>query len=119
MLSREYRFGKDHVLEVAPTWFLPVAWCYDSITSTAEFVITDRLSFIAVNLSRNDIESIWQFMSAGTLDQAISSCGKIVEGYYTINNEEVQQYSSGGKVVKVSDAIIQALNDNLHRMRRF
>lgn len=23
------------------------------------------------------------------------------------------------KVVKVSDAIIQALNDNLHRMRRF
>ncbi len=42
-----------------------------------------------------------------------------VEGYYTIDNEEVQQYSSGGKVVKVSDAIIQALNDNLHRMRRF
>ena len=96
-----------------------MAWCYDSITSTAEFVITDRLSFIAVNLSHNDIESIWQFMSAGTLDQAISSCGKIVEGYYTIDNEEVQQYSSGGKVVKVSDAIIQALNDNLHRMRRF
>lgn len=58
MLSREYRFGKDHVLEVAPTWFSPVAWCYDNITSTAEFVITDRLSFIAVNLSRNDIESI-------------------------------------------------------------
>lgn len=119
MVGKEYRFGKDHVLEVAPTWFSPVAWCYDSITSTAEFVITDRLSFIAVNLSRNDIESIWRFMSAGTLDQAISSCGKIVEGYYTIDNEEVQQYSSGGKVVKVSDAIIQALNDNLHRMRRF
>lgn len=119
MVGKEYRFGKDHVLEVVPTWFSPVAWCYDSITSTAEFVITDRLSFIAVNLSRNDIESIWQFMSAGTLDQAISSCGKIVEGYYTIDNEEVQQYSSGGKVVKVSDAIIQALNDNLHRMRRF
>ena len=96
-----------------------MAWCYDNITSTAEFVITDRLSFIAVNLSRNDIESIWQFMSAGTLDQAISSCGKIVEGYYTIDNEEVQQYSSGGKVIKVSDAIMQAFNDSLHCMRRF
>lgn len=45
MVGKEYRFGKDHILEVAPTWFSPVAWCYDSITSTAEFVITDRLSF--------------------------------------------------------------------------
>ncbi|MCQ5137489.1 hypothetical protein NE628_14880, partial [Coprococcus eutactus] len=80
-------FGKDHVLGVAPTWFSTVAWCYDNITSTAEYVITDRLSFIAVNLSRNHIESIWQFISAGTMDQAISTCGKIVEGYFTIDNE--------------------------------
>ena len=27
MVGKEYRFGKDHVLEVAPTWFSPVAWC--------------------------------------------------------------------------------------------
>lgn len=119
MVGREYRFGKDHKLELVPTWFSSVAWCYDDITGTVEFVITDRLSFIAVNLSRDDVKAIWQRTSTGTLEQAISNFGKVIDGYYTMDNEEVQQYSSGGKIIKISDSIIQTMRDELNHMHRF
>lgn len=75
---------------------------------------TASVTFTGVNTSNVKSRKLvfYEYLVEGSVT-------KTVEGYYTIDNEEVQQYSSGGKVVKVSDAIMQAFNDSLHCMRRF
>lgn len=114
MIAREYKFNRNGKAVVVPTEFKPVSWVYDAITNTVEFVITNQLSFIAVNYSYEDTIKIAEYCSGsgnnyGWLDN--NRLPRVPTGYYMLGDEEIQQYTdSYGRAIKISD-VIKAAKD--------